>query len=63
MTYNANKECFALLKDFSPKEADVETCSTTTWIQLNLHLLELTGQTKYAQEAERAIFNALMAAQ
>jgi len=63
MPYNGNGECFALAEDFDPAEAKVETCSTTTWIQLNLHLLELTGQAKYANEAERAIFNALMAAQ
>ncbi len=63
MPYNGNKECFALSKDFSPEHADVETCSTTTWIQLNLHLLELTGQGKYAEKAERAVFNALLAAQ
>lgn len=63
MSYNANGECFALAKDFDPVKARVETCSTTTWIQLNLHLLELTGQAGYAVEAERAVFNALMAAQ
>lgn len=63
MPYNGNKECFALPEDFSPHQADVETCSTTTWIQLNLHLLELTGRAKYAVEAERAVFNALLAAQ
>lgn len=61
--YNGNRECFAYPKDFDPAHADVETCSTTTWIQLNLHLLELTGQAKYAMEAERALFNALLAAQ
>lgn len=63
MPYNANRECFALTQDFDPTISVVETCSTTTWIQLNLHLLEQTGQAKYAVEAERAIFNALMAAQ
>lgn len=63
MDYNGNRECFALAGDFSPEEADVETCSTTTWVQLNLHLLKLTGQARYAREAERAVFNALMAAQ
>jgi DUF1680 family protein len=63
MSYNGNKECFALTRDFDPAEAVVETCSTTTWIQLNLHLLEHTGQARYAVEAERAVFNALMAAQ
>lgn len=61
--YNGNGECFALAKDFDPTISKVETCSTTTWIQLNLHLLELTGHAKYANEAERAIFNALLAAQ
>ena len=63
MPYNANQECFALPRDFDPAVTMVETCSTTTWIQLNLHLLEQTGQAKYAAEAERAIFNNLMAAQ
>ena len=59
MSYNGNRECFALLQDYDPAKADVETCSTTTWVQLNLHLLEMTGQAKYAEEAEHAIFNAL----
>lgn len=63
MSYNGNKECFALPQDFEPVKSVVETCSTTTWIQLNLHLLELTGQARYAAEAERAVFNQLMAAQ
>lgn len=62
-SYNGNKECFALPQDFDPANAQVETCSTTTWIQLNLHLLELTGQARYAAEAERAVFNTLIAAQ
>jgi len=63
MSYNGNKECFALPQDFDPVNAVVETCSTTTWIQLNLHLLELTGLARYAVEAERAVFNSLVAAQ
>lgn len=63
MPYNGNKECFALPRDYDPAAAEVETCSTTTWIQLNLHLLELTGQARYAEEAERAVFNSLLAAQ
>jgi len=61
--YNGNKECFALPADYDPAAAEVETCSTTTWIQLNLHLLELTGQARYAAEAERTVFNSLLAAQ
>jgi len=63
MPYNGNMECFALPKDFDPNRAVVERCSTVTWIQLNLHLLELTGRAEYAVEAERAIFNDLMAGQ
>jgi DUF1680 family protein len=61
--YNANRECFAYARDFGPEDADVETCSTTTWIQMNLQLLELTGESRYAAEAEKAFFNALIAAQ
>jgi len=63
MSYNENRQCFALPQDFDPAEAVVERCCTTTWIQLNLHLLELTGQARYAVEAERAVFNDLMAGQ
>jgi len=63
MSYNGNKECFALPRDFHPAGAVVERCSTVTWIQLNLHLLEQTGCAKYAVEAERAVFNDLLAGQ
>jgi hypothetical protein len=63
MDYNGNRECFAHPRDFDPGAADVETCSTTTWVQLNLHMLELTGEARYAEEAERAVFNAILAAQ
>jgi len=57
MSYNANKECFAHQDAFDPWEIVVENCCTTTWIQLNLHLLDLTGEAKYADEAEKALFN------
>lgn len=63
MRYNGNKECFAHPGDYDPALVEVETCSTTTWIQLNLNLLELTGQARYAAEAERAVFNSLVMAQ
>jgi DUF1680 family protein len=63
MSYNGNKECFALPQDFDPANTVVETCSVTTWVQLNLHLLELSGLARYAVEAERAVLNSLMAAQ
>ena len=40
-----------------------EGCVTTTWMQVNLKLLELTGEAKYADEIERTIYNALTGAQ
>jgi DUF1680 family protein len=40
-----------------------ETCVTTTWIQLNLKLLEVTGKPEYADEVERSLYNHLAAAQ
>ena len=40
-----------------------EGCATVTWLQLNLQLLRLTGETGYAQELERTLFNQLLAAQ
>jgi DUF1680 family protein len=40
-----------------------EGCVTTTWMQVNLELLRLTGEAKYASELERTIYNALLAAQ
>ena len=63
MPYTGNKECFARSEDFDPAEVCVETCSTTTWVQLCLHLFELTGQAKYVEEAEKAVFNHILAAQ
>jgi DUF1680 family protein len=63
MPYNGNRECFARPEDFDPGEVCVETCSTTTWVQLCLHLFEFTGQAVYAEEAEKTVFNHLLAAQ
>lgn len=40
-----------------------ETCVTTTWIQLNLALLQVTGDARYACELERSYYNHLTAAQ
>lgn len=40
-----------------------EGCATVTWLQLNWHLLRLTGDIKYADEIERTVFNQLLAAQ
>jgi DUF1680 family protein len=40
-----------------------ETCVTTTWIQLNLQLLRLTGDARFANELEKTLYNHLTAAQ
>jgi DUF1680 family protein len=46
-----------------PGYAAGEGCVTVTWLQLTTHLLELTGQVQYADELERTMYNALLAAQ
>ena len=40
-----------------------ETCVTTTWIQFNLVLLQMTGESRFAHEIERSTYNHLTAAQ
>ena len=57
-----NQECFAPRAYFHPTNC-VETCSTTTWIQLSLALLEITGKSRYADAAEVALLNHLLGAQ
>lgn len=52
--------------NFFPGEPSNETgegCATVTWMQLNWHLLRLTGESRYAAELERTIFSHLLAAQ
>jgi DUF1680 family protein len=59
---NKNRECFARIEYFDPTNS-VENCSTVTWVQLSLELLRLTGEARYAAEAERAVLNHLFGAQ
>jgi DUF1680 family protein len=40
-----------------------EGCVTVTWIQFNLSLLQITGETRYAEELERSVYNHLLAAE
>jgi uncharacterized protein len=40
-----------------------EGCVTTTWIQFNEQLLKITGQAKYVEEIEKAIYNQLFGAE
>jgi DUF1680 family protein len=46
-----------------PGREAAEGCVTVTWLQLTTHLLELTGEVKYADELERTMYNALLAAE
>ena len=57
-----HKECFNTKNYWAPY-GYVETCSTMSWIQLNKMLLQLTGDSKYAEEVERSAYNALIGAQ
>jgi len=59
MPYNGNKECFAHIDAFHPEKVVVEGCCDATWIQLNIHLFEFTGEAKYFNEAEITLFNDL----
>jgi len=40
-----------------------EGCVTMTWIQFNEQLLKITGEMKYAEEIEKAVYNHLFAAE
>ena len=40
-----------------------ETCVTVTWEQMNMQLLRLTGEARFAEEIERSVYNHLLAAQ
>ena len=40
-----------------------EACVTVSWLQLNTHLLRLTGEARFAEQLEKTVFNHLFAAQ
>jgi uncharacterized protein len=40
-----------------------ETCVTVTWEQLNIELLRLLGEARFAEQLERSVYNHLLAAQ
>ena len=40
-----------------------EGCVTMSWIQFNAQLLKITGEVKYAEEIEKAVYNHLFAAE
>lgn len=40
-----------------------EGCVTVTWLQMNIRLLQLTGELKYMEQIENTVYNALLGAQ
>ncbi len=62
---SSSKEHFLTDGALPGDEADHvgEGCVTVTWIQLNWQLLRLSGDAKYGDEIERAIYNQLLGAQ
>lgn len=48
-------------KQTHPASHTMETCVTFTWMQFCERLLQITGDTKYADQIERTMYNALMA--
>ena len=57
------KEDGVLRADDAPGGGVGEGCVTVTWMQMNLQLLRLTGEARYAEELERSIYNALLGSQ
>jgi uncharacterized protein len=44
-------------------ERPCETCVTVTWLQLNMQLLRLLGEPRFAEEIDRTLYNSLLASQ
>lgn len=55
--------CDGKRRQTEPWKMGMETCVTVTWIKLASQLLRLTGDPMYADEIERALYNALLGAQ
>ena len=49
--------------DLSNTNKVAETCVTVSWFQLNMHLLQVTGEARFAEQLENTVFNHLFAAQ
>lgn len=57
------QECFYGGHDLQtyPAQHTMETCVTFTWMQFCERLQEITGESRYVDELERSMYNALMA--
>ena len=54
--------CDGKTKQTGVIQKPMETCVTATWMKLNYQLLRLTGESKYADELERNLYNGLLGA-
>lgn len=55
--------CDGRRRQTEPWKMGMETCVTVTWMKFANQLLRLTGDSMYADEIERAAYNALLGAQ
>ncbi len=55
--------CDTALRQTEPLYQAQETCVTATWIKFLYQLLRLTGESRYADQMEVSLYNALLAAQ
>ena len=55
--YKGGRELFVKTEAFHPGKLKVEGCCNATWMQMNIHLFELTGLAKYFNEAEITLYN------
>ncbi len=54
--------CNTKLRQTEPMYEAMETCATVTWMKFLYQLLRLTGDSKYADQLEYSLYNALLAA-
>lgn len=53
--------CNTKLRQTEPMYEPMETCATVTWMKFLYQLLRLTGNSKYADQLEYGLYNALLA--
>lgn len=54
--------CNTKLRQTEPMNHGMETCATATWMKFLYQMLRITGESRYADAMETALYNALLAA-
>lgn len=54
--------CHGKMRQTEPMYQGMETCVTATWMKFLYQMLRLTGDSRYADELETSLYNALLAA-